>query len=74
MLTVTGSELGRLENVYFLEEMGTLIGYELTDGFLTDLKEGRKTLHPAERLTWGDDALIVPGDVTPESTPVSDRK
>lgn len=74
VLTVTGSELGRLENVYFLEEMGTLIGYELTDGFLTDLKEGRKTLHPAERLTWGDDALIVPDDVTPESTPVSDRK
>lgn len=74
VLTATGSELGRLENVYFLEKVGTLIGYELTDGLLTDLKEGRKALRTAERLTWGDDALIVPGKVTPELTPVSDRK
>lgn len=74
VLTATGSELGRLENVYFLEEMGTIIGYELTDGLLADLREGRKALRTTERLTWGDDALIVPGKVRPELTPVSDRK
>lgn len=74
VMTATGHELGRLENVYFLEEVGTLIGYELTDGFLTDLREGRKALRTTECLTWGDDALIVPGNVTPELMPVSGRK
>lgn len=74
VMTVTGSELGRLENVYFLEEVGTLIGYELTDGFITDLREGRKTLRSTESLTWGDDALIVPGNAVPEPKTASDRK
>lgn len=74
VMTVTGSELGRLENVYFLEEVGTLIGYELTDGLITDLREGRKALRSTESLTWGDDALIVSRNAVPQPMTVPDRK
>lgn len=74
VITSTGDELGRLENVYFMEEVGTLVGYELTDGFLTDLKEGRKTLHTEESITWGNDALIIPGSVKPTLLPTAERK
>lgn len=74
VMTATGRELGRLQNVYFLEEMGTLVGYELTDGFLNDLREGRQTLRTTERLTWGDDALIVPEGAEAELSSDADRK
>lgn len=74
VMTTTGDELGRLENVYFMEEVGTLVGYELTEGFLSDMREGRKTLHSDENLTWGDDALIIPGNATPELMSAAERK
>lgn len=74
VITATGHELGRLENVYFMEEMGTLIGYELTDGFLNDLREGRKTLRVDDQLTWGNDALIVPHNVVSKLTSAVERK
>ncbi|WP_054949105.1 PRC-barrel domain-containing protein [Numidum massiliense] len=74
VVTATGRALGTLENVYFMEEMGTLIGYELTDGLLSDLREGRKALCTMEPLTWGTDAVIVPGNVSSDLKPVSTRK
>ncbi|QKG85072.1 photosystem reaction center subunit H [Kroppenstedtia pulmonis] len=53
-----GRELGMVEDVYFMEEMGTLMGYELSDGFINDLRLGRKIYQPDSPLTWGKDALI----------------
>jgi len=61
VVTVNGNQLGVVEDVYFEENLGTkVIGYELTDGFISDLTDGRKWLPAPERVTWGEDALIVP--------------
>lgn len=32
-LSQQGDKLGLLDDVYFMEEVGTIVGYELTDGF-----------------------------------------
>lgn len=60
VLTANGHQLGMVEDVYFLEEVGTIIGYELSDGFLSDIKEGRRTLKRPNKTTFGEDAIIVP--------------
>ncbi|MCS1350256.1 PRC-barrel domain-containing protein [Mechercharimyces sp. CAU 1602] len=60
VIQATGQELGMVENVYIGEELGKLIGYELSDGLISDLTEGRKVLHSHQPLTWGEDVLIAP--------------
>ncbi|MRG29719.1 photosystem reaction center subunit H [Laceyella tengchongensis] len=57
-----GRELGMVENVYFQEEVGTLVGYEVSEGLLADLRQGRKVLRCAQPLVWGEDVLIAPLD------------
>ncbi|MCF6093988.1 PRC-barrel domain-containing protein [Microaerobacter geothermalis] len=55
----TGMELGLVEDVYFMEEMGTIIGYELSDGLISDLTEGRRVIKRPRHVMFGDDALVV---------------
>ena len=54
-----GSELGLLEDVYFSEELGTIVGYELTDGFFSDFLEGKRMIKPVDPPAIGKDAIIV---------------
>jgi uncharacterized protein YrrD len=62
--TLSGQHLGRVADVYFKESQGTpLVGYELTDGFLADVLEGRRRLLMPEgpdHVTMGEDAIFVP--------------
>jgi len=62
--TVDGQELGRVSDVYFgKSEDIQIIGYELTDGFLADVFEGRRRLilpDGPEGVTLGEDAILVP--------------
>jgi uncharacterized protein YrrD len=62
--TVSGTGLGRIADVYLKQSEGTqLIGYELTDGFLADVFEGRRRLflpEGPESVTMGEDAILVP--------------
>jgi uncharacterized protein YrrD len=62
--TEDGQELGRVSDVYFRPQAGTpLIGYELTDGFLADVLEGRRRLFlpdGPDQITLGEDAILVP--------------
>ncbi len=62
--TVEGQELGRVSDVYFKESKGTpVIGCELTDGFLTDVLEGRRRLlmpDGFQQAALGDNAILVP--------------
>ncbi|WP_311771654.1 PRC-barrel domain-containing protein [Cohnella lubricantis] len=62
--TVDGQELGRVSDVYFGKSEGIqIIGYELTDGFLADVFEGRRRLilpEGPEGVTLGEDAILVP--------------
>jgi uncharacterized protein YrrD len=58
-LSPDGEQLGLLEDVYFLEGMGTIIGYELTDGFFSDITEGKKVINTVIPPKIGEDAIIV---------------
>ena len=64
VFTEDGQELGRVSDVYFPKTEGTqIIGYELTDGFLADVFEGRRKLllpEGPEGVTLGEDAILVP--------------
>ncbi|MDR6225197.1 PRC-barrel domain-containing protein [Desmospora profundinema] len=58
VLMADGSQLGMVEEVYLGHDLGTLWGYELSEGFFNDLMEGRKVIRPQTPLTWGEDVLI----------------
>jgi uncharacterized protein YrrD len=58
VLMADGSQLGLVEEVYLDPHLGTLWGYELSEGFFNDLMEGRKVIRPQTPLTWGKDVLI----------------
>lgn len=51
LLTAEGEKLGLLEDVYFQEEVGTIIGYEVTEGLVADLVEGRSVVKSKAKLT-----------------------
>lgn len=59
LVTSEGEKLGLLEDVYFMEELGTIVGYEVTDGLFADLTEGKKVVKTDEPLLIGEDILVV---------------
>lgn len=59
LLSKEGEQLGLLEDVYFLEEVGTIVGYELTDGFFSDITNGKRVVKTIGPPTIGKDAIIV---------------
>lgn len=64
VMTVNGKNLGKIDDVYLEDNLGKQIkGFELTDGLLTDLKEGIKKIRCDENITFGEDAVIVPVNV-----------
>lgn len=75
VVTVQGLQLGRVSDVYFYPFQGTqVIGYELTDGFISDLLEGRRWLRAPQELDavlLGEDAIIVPAVSEAELEPVA---
>lgn len=75
IVTVQGLQLGRVSDVYFYPKQGTqIIGYELTDGFVSDLMEGRKWLKAPsdpDSVLLGEDAIIVPAVSEAELEPVA---
>ncbi|WP_083676309.1 PRC-barrel domain-containing protein [Paenibacillus sp. FSL H8-0548] len=75
VITVQGVQLGRVSDVYFYPKQGTqIVGYELTDGFVSDLMEGRRWLKSPsdpENVLLGEDAIIVPAVSEAELEPVA---
>ncbi|MEW9049520.1 MAG: PRC-barrel domain-containing protein [Neobacillus sp.] len=69
ILSKSGESLGLLEDVYFQEELGTIVGYETTDGFFSDITEGKQVIQSRKPPAIGKDAIIV--DVS-ENLPYSD--
>lgn len=59
MISSSGESLGLLKDVYFKEELGTIVGYEITDGFFSDIAEGKQIIQSEKPLTIGKDAIIV---------------
>lgn len=60
VMTKDGDGLGQIYDVYFLEEMGTLIGCELSDGLFSDLRHGRKFVSWRRDATVGEDVVFLP--------------
>ncbi len=75
IVTEHGEQLGRVSDVYFDDLQGTqIVGYELTDGFIADLMEGRKWLpapQNSEDVMLGEDAIIVPAGCEARLEPVA---
>lgn len=59
VLSDTGEALGLLHDVCFLEKMGTIIAYETTDGFFSELTEGKRLVRSEQPPSLGEDAIIV---------------
>lgn len=61
VLTEDGILLGKVTDVYFDQEMGnTILGLEISDGFVSDLMEGRKWLPLTQDMSIGKNAIMVP--------------
>ncbi|MCQ6278205.1 PRC-barrel domain-containing protein [Bacillus sp. EB600] len=59
LISRSGESLGLVRDVYFQEEVGTIIGYEVTDGFFTDITEGKQVIETDLPPAIGKDAIIV---------------
>ncbi|MEW8986288.1 MAG: PRC-barrel domain-containing protein [Bacillus sp. (in: firmicutes)] len=59
VMSAEGEKLGLVEDVYFLEELGTIVGYECTDGFFSDIKEGKRVVKTVQPPAIGKDTIIV---------------
>lgn len=59
LLTKSGDTLGLLRDVYFQEEVGTIVGYEITDGFFSEIWEGKQVIQSEKPPAIGKDAIIV---------------
>ncbi|MBP2240526.1 uncharacterized protein YrrD [Cytobacillus eiseniae] len=59
LMTKEGERLGLVEDVYFHEELGTIIGYELSDGFFSDMLEGKRVVKTEVPPAIGKDTIIV---------------
>jgi uncharacterized protein YrrD len=58
-VTKEGEHLGFVEDVYFHVESGKIVGYELSNGILSDIIDGRAVIRSTECLKMGEDAVIV---------------
>ncbi|USG64068.1 PRC-barrel domain-containing protein [Brevibacillus ruminantium] len=60
VISASGDQLGRLEDVYFSADWEKIVGYELSNGWLADVTEGRKRLSVPPSVIIGEENLIVP--------------
>ncbi|OIJ07686.1 hypothetical protein BKP35_18580 [Anaerobacillus arseniciselenatis] len=59
LMSTEGEKLGLVEDVYFNENLGNIVGYEVTDGFIADIKEGKQVLKTSSPLIVGDELLVI---------------
>lgn len=59
LFSSSGEQLGRIDDVYFQEKLGTIIGYECSDGFFNDMVEGKNIITCSNLQSIGKDAVIV---------------
>ncbi|MEY8750405.1 PRC-barrel domain-containing protein [Alkalicoccobacillus gibsonii] len=58
LFSQSGAMLGLIEDVYFSVEMGTIVGYKVTDGLLADLTTGQK-MYRCQHLVVGKERAIL---------------
>jgi uncharacterized protein YrrD len=62
IVTEDGRFLGLIEDVYLQDEIGKIAGYEVSDGLLSDLMDGRKMVRHKDGVTIGEDAVVIPAE------------
>lgn len=65
VITSNGQRLGQVEDIYFQTEFGEIVGYEISDGIISDILDGRKAVKHVISTKIGEDALILPLTVPP---------
>jgi uncharacterized protein YrrD len=58
--TTSGDHVGKVEDVYFSSNWEKLVGYELSNGWIADVTEGRRRLPAPTSAIIGEENLIVP--------------
>ncbi|HUG31223.1 MAG TPA: PRC-barrel domain-containing protein [Candidatus Limnocylindria bacterium] len=61
--TTTGDDQGSIADVYFDEETGLVVGYEVSGGMLGDAAKGRSYLATDEIDSIGDDVIYVQPEI-----------
>ena len=59
LISRSGEALGLLKDVYFSEELGTIVGYEVSDGFFAEITEGKQVIQSEAPPAIGKDAIII---------------
>ncbi|BAU27049.1 uncharacterized protein YrrD [Aneurinibacillus soli] len=59
VVTACGRHLGFVADVYIEPHAGKIVGYELSDGFLSDMLDGRRMIRDTQRITLGEDTVVV---------------
>ncbi|MCR4442041.1 MAG: PRC-barrel domain-containing protein [Peptococcaceae bacterium] len=59
VVTLSGENLGIIEDIVLGEEQGMIAGFEVSDGLLKDLVAGRRIIPAENVLKFGDDAVII---------------
>ncbi|WP_042345715.1 PRC-barrel domain-containing protein [Bacillus massiliigorillae] len=54
-----GEEMGLLDDVYFSEQVGTIVAYEISNGFFSDITDGKKTVHARKPPSLGGDTIEI---------------
>ncbi|MGM9928276.1 MAG: PRC-barrel domain-containing protein [Bacillus sp. (in: firmicutes)] len=59
IITDQGEELGILDDVYFNEQLGTIVAYEISNGFFSDITDGKQIVQTHEPPSLGQDAIVI---------------
>ncbi|MBM7660714.1 uncharacterized protein YrrD [Bacillus mesophilus] len=59
LFTKEGEKLGIVDDVYFDANLGTILGYEVSEGFFADLSEGKKNVKTNHPLQFGEDIVLI---------------
>lgn len=57
IITQNDDLLGLVDDVYLSDNLDKIIGYELTDGFFSDIVNGKRTVHTTAITHIGDEAI-----------------
>ncbi len=60
LMTTDGKNLGKLADLYFDEQSGRVLGYDVTGGLFADVSSGRSFVPAQGDMTIGDDVAFVP--------------
>lgn len=65
VMTISGNNMGTIDDIVFEEKDGSITGYEVSDGLLMDVMIGRKIISVSNVISYHNDTVII-GDIHPD--------